>query len=50
MHSTPDPRATVAVHVADEAALARLARHRDRLAVAVCPRTTQAISGILPPP
>ena len=33
----------------DEAALARLARHRDRLAVAVCPRTTQAISGILPP-
>ena len=33
----------------DEAALARLARHRDRLAVAVCPRTTQAISGMLPP-
>jgi tRNA A37 threonylcarbamoyladenosine biosynthesis protein TsaE len=25
MHSTPDPRATVAVHVADEAALTRLA-------------------------
>ncbi|MFY8221258.1 MAG: tRNA (adenosine(37)-N6)-threonylcarbamoyltransferase complex ATPase subunit type 1 TsaE [Pirellulales bacterium] len=25
MHSTPDPRATAAVHVADEAALARLA-------------------------
>ncbi len=33
----------------DEPALARLARHRDRLAVAVCPRTTQAISGRLPP-
>ena len=33
----------------DEAALTRLARHRDRLAVAVCPRTTQAISGMLPP-
>jgi cytosine/adenosine deaminase-related metal-dependent hydrolase len=33
----------------DEAALARLARHRDRLCVAVCPRTTLAISGVLPP-
>ncbi|MFM9059433.1 MAG: amidohydrolase family protein [Planctomycetaceae bacterium] len=30
-------------------ALARLARHRDRLCVAVCPRTTHAISGVLPP-
>jgi cytosine/adenosine deaminase-related metal-dependent hydrolase len=34
---------------ADEAALARLARHRDRLCVAVCPRTTRALSGGLPP-
>lgn len=33
----------------DEPALARLARHRDRLCVAVCPRTTLAISGVLPP-
>jgi len=33
----------------DAAALARLARHRDRLCVAVCPRTTLAISGRLPP-
>ena len=33
----------------DDAALARLARHRDRLCVAVCPRTTQALSGSLPP-
>jgi cytosine/adenosine deaminase-related metal-dependent hydrolase len=33
----------------DPPALARLARHRDRLAVVVCPRTTQAISGRLPP-
>lgn len=31
------------------AALARLARHRDRLAVVICPRTTQALSGGLPP-
>jgi cytosine/adenosine deaminase-related metal-dependent hydrolase len=39
-----------ATHIgADADALARLARHRDRLAVAVCPRTTQAISGVLPP-
>jgi len=39
-----------ATHIArDPAALARLARHRDRLAVVVCPRTTQAISGMLPP-
>jgi len=46
------PRGIVvhATHIArDEAALARLARHRDRLAVAVCPRTTRAISGMLPP-
>lgn len=34
---------------ADPAALARLARHRDRLCVAVCPRTTLALSGVLPP-
>jgi cytosine/adenosine deaminase-related metal-dependent hydrolase len=33
----------------DESALARLARHRDRLAVVVCPRTTRALSGVLPP-
>lgn len=30
-------------------ALARLARHRDRLAVIVCPRTTRLLSGALPP-
>ena len=29
--------------------LSRLSRHRDRLAVAVCPRDTCAISGRLPP-
>lgn len=34
---------------ADADALARLARHRDRLCVAVCPRTTRALSGRLPP-
>lgn len=34
---------------ADPAALARLARHRDRLAVVICPRTTRALSGALPP-
>lgn len=33
----------------DAAALSRLARHRDRLCVAVCPRTTLAISGVQPP-
>ena len=33
----------------DGIALARLARHRDRLCVAVCPRTTLALSGRLPP-
>jgi cytosine/adenosine deaminase-related metal-dependent hydrolase len=46
------PRGIVvhATHIArDPAALARLARHRDRLAVAICPRTTLAISGSLPP-
>jgi cytosine/adenosine deaminase-related metal-dependent hydrolase len=34
---------------ADADALARLARHCDRLCVAVCPRTTRALSGSLPP-
>lgn len=34
---------------ADATALARLARHRDRLAVVVCPRTTQTLAGRLPP-
>jgi cytosine/adenosine deaminase-related metal-dependent hydrolase len=39
-----------ATHIgADPDALTRLVRHRDRLAVVVCPRTTQAISGMLPP-
>jgi cytosine/adenosine deaminase-related metal-dependent hydrolase len=39
-----------ATHIGrDPDALARLARHRDRLCVAVCPRTTRAISGVLPP-
>ena len=39
-----------ATHVGrDEPALARLARHSDRLAVVICPRTTRAISGVLPP-
>jgi aminodeoxyfutalosine deaminase len=39
-----------ATHIGgDPTALAALARHRDRLAVVVCPRTTQAISGMLPP-
>lgn len=33
----------------DPPAMARLARHRDRLAVAICPRTTLALSGRLPP-
>ncbi|MCE9629864.1 MAG: amidohydrolase family protein [Planctomycetia bacterium] len=33
----------------DPVAMARLARHRDRLSVAVCPRTTLALSGTLPP-
>jgi len=33
----------------DPSALARLRRHRDRLAVAVCPRTTLALAGRLPP-
>lgn len=33
----------------DPDALARLARHRDRLCVAICPRTTQSLSGRLPP-
>lgn len=33
----------------DPRAMARLARHRDRLAVAICPRTTLALSGRLPP-
>ncbi len=33
----------------DAIAMARLARHRDRLAVVICPRTTLALSGRLPP-
>lgn len=33
----------------DDAALARLSRHRGRLAVAICPRTTRRLSGTLPP-
>jgi cytosine/adenosine deaminase-related metal-dependent hydrolase len=33
----------------DPAAFSRLARHRDRLGVVVCPRTTLALSGRLPP-
>jgi cytosine/adenosine deaminase-related metal-dependent hydrolase len=33
----------------DHVAMARLARHRDRLCMAVCPRTTQRLSGRLPP-
>lgn len=33
----------------DPVALARLSRHRDRLAVAICPRTTLALAGRLPP-
>ena len=33
----------------DQTALSRLAHHRDRLCVVVCPRTTLALSGRLPP-
>jgi aminodeoxyfutalosine deaminase len=33
----------------DQTSLSRLARHRDRLCVAVCPRTTLALAGRLPP-
>ena len=33
----------------DQNAMARLARHRDRLCVAICPRTTLALSNTLPP-
>ena len=33
----------------DKTAFSRLARHRDRLCVVVCPRTTLALSGRLPP-
>ncbi len=33
----------------DPPALARLARHRDRLGVVVCPRTTRSLGGRLPP-
>jgi len=46
------PRGLVvhATHIGRDAdALARLARHRDRLGVVICPRTTLALSGTLPP-
>ncbi|MFM8634967.1 MAG: amidohydrolase family protein [Planctomycetia bacterium] len=33
----------------DPVAMARLAKHRGRLCVAVCPRTTRSLSGTLPP-
>lgn len=33
----------------DDVALARLARHRERLAVVICPRTTRLLTGALPP-
>jgi len=33
----------------DQTALSRLARHRDRLCMVVCPRTTLSLSGRLPP-
>jgi aminodeoxyfutalosine deaminase len=33
----------------DPPAVARLSRHRDRLCVVVCPRTTRSLSGMLPP-
>jgi len=33
----------------DAAGLARLTRHRRRLCVVVCPRTTRAVAGVLPP-
>jgi cytosine/adenosine deaminase-related metal-dependent hydrolase len=33
----------------DDEAFARLVRHRDRLCVVVCPRTTRALAGVLPP-
>jgi len=33
----------------DDSALARLARHRDRLGVVICPRTTRLLSDTLPP-
>jgi cytosine/adenosine deaminase-related metal-dependent hydrolase len=39
-----------ATHIGrDHDALSRLARHRNRLCVAVCPRTTMALSGTMPP-
>jgi cytosine/adenosine deaminase-related metal-dependent hydrolase len=33
----------------DDGALARFARHRDRLTLVICPRTTRLLSGALPP-
>ena len=33
----------------DDGALERLARHRDRVALIVCPRTCRHLSGVLPP-
>ena len=33
----------------DDEALARFARHRDRLSLVICPRTTRLLSGALPP-
>jgi hypothetical protein len=46
----PRGRVVHGTHLGDDPeACARLARHRDRLAVAVCPRTTLALAQRLPP-